>query len=106
MLAVVAMFAIAAPAWADPWKHRGGPPWAVYDDYPTVIVVQPTVPDEVVVELPPPPPGARYGQPYRDDDGRYCREYQTTAKIEGRRQRLYGTTCLQPDGSWRFEDGD
>lgn len=36
--------------------------------------------------------------------GRYCREYQTTATIGGAVQRLYGTACRQPDGSWQLVD--
>jgi surface antigen len=38
-----------------------------------------------------------------DDDGqgRICRNYRTTATIEGRQQQLYGTPCRQPDGSWQ-----
>lgn len=31
-----------------------------------------------------------------------CREYQSTAVIDGRAQPTYGTACLQPDGSWRI----
>jgi surface antigen len=38
---------------------------------------------------------------YRNTDGRYCREYRTTAVVAGKRQQLYGTACRQPDGSWR-----
>ena len=34
------------------------------------------------------------------DDG-YCREYQRNVTIGGRVQNMYGTACLQPDGSWR-----
>lgn len=37
---------------------------------------------------------------YQGDDGRYCREYQTTVQIGGRAQEAYGTACRQPDGSW------
>ncbi len=37
---------------------------------------------------------------YRAPDDRYCREYQTQAQIGGRTERLYGTACRQPDGSW------
>lgn len=37
-------------------------------------------------------------------DGRYCREYQATAVIGGRRQQTYGTACLQPDGQWEIVD--
>jgi hypothetical protein len=32
----------------------------------------------------------------------YCREYQSTTTIDGRPQPVYGTACLQPDGSWRI----
>jgi hypothetical protein len=32
----------------------------------------------------------------------YCREYQTTARINGVMQPTYGTACLQPDGTWRI----
>lgn len=32
----------------------------------------------------------------------YCREYQTTAVIGGKKQQLYGTACRQPDGSWKI----
>jgi surface antigen len=39
---------------------------------------------------------------YRGDDGRYCREYVTTAQIAGKRQQIYGTACRQPDGSWEI----
>ena len=31
-----------------------------------------------------------------------CREYQSTATIDGRQQQIYGTACLQPDGSWQL----
>jgi hypothetical protein len=30
-----------------------------------------------------------------------CREYATTAEIGGRMQRVIGTACRQPDGSWQ-----
>lgn len=35
------------------------------------------------------------------DGNPYCREYQTTATINGQRQKMYGTACRQPDGSWQ-----
>ncbi|OGO93047.1 MAG: hypothetical protein A3F41_04110 [Coxiella sp. RIFCSPHIGHO2_12_FULL_44_14] len=34
-------------------------------------------------------------------EGRYCREYQTTATIGGRQRRVYGTACRMTDGSWK-----
>ena len=33
--------------------------------------------------------------------GRYCREYLTVATINGKKQKMYGTACRQPDGSWK-----
>lgn len=39
---------------------------------------------------------------YQDRQGRYCREYQTTATIGGKLQQAYGTACRQPDGSWQI----
>ena len=36
------------------------------------------------------------------DDGRYCREYQTTVIVGGRSRDAYGRACLQPDGSWEI----
>jgi len=35
-----------------------------------------------------------------EQEGRYCREYTTTVRIDGRPQQAYGTACRQPDGSW------
>lgn len=32
---------------------------------------------------------------------KFCREYQSTAMIGGKRQQMYGTACRQPDGSWK-----
>ena len=43
--------------------------------------------------------------PLRDgysQTGEYCREYQTTISVGGRLQETYGTTCRQPDGTWRI----
>src|SRR5690242_4793900 len=53
----------------------------------------------------PAPAPAVYAAPtrdFRDDEGRYCREYQRTAVIDGREQQIYGIACLMPDGSWRI----
>ena len=36
------------------------------------------------------------------NDGMYCREYQTAATIGGRVQHVYGTACRQPDGAWKI----
>lgn len=39
-----------------------------------------------------------------EDGGRYCREYQATAVVGGRKQQTYGTACRQPDGQWEIVD--
>ena len=36
-----------------------------------------------------------------DAAGNYCREYQTTVTVGGEVQKVYGTACQQPDGSWK-----
>lgn len=33
---------------------------------------------------------------------RYCREYQTTAQVDGTEQPAYGRACRMPDGSWKL----
>ncbi|HET7593887.1 MAG TPA: hypothetical protein VFK49_00470 [Stellaceae bacterium] len=47
---------------------------------------------------PPAPAGPVVGQSQQKD----CREYQATAVIDGKSQPIYGTVCLQPDGTWRI----
>lgn len=37
---------------------------------------------------------------FRNQDGRYCREYRTRASIGGRSEDMYGRACRQADGSW------
>ena len=39
---------------------------------------------------------------YRENDGRYCREYRQQVFIAGRMQQAYGTACRQPDGTWQI----
>ena len=39
---------------------------------------------------------------YTNQGGAYCREYTTTAVVGGRSQRVYGTACRNPDGSWKL----
>lgn len=33
-----------------------------------------------------------------------CREYTIDAVVGGRPEKIYGTACRQPDGSWRVAD--
>jgi surface antigen len=39
---------------------------------------------------------------YQASSGQYCREYQQTITVGGEKQQAYGTTCRQPDGSWKI----
>ncbi|MDD9920259.1 MAG: hypothetical protein OXR68_06530 [Alphaproteobacteria bacterium] len=39
---------------------------------------------------------------YADNGGNYCREYQKYVKIDGKREKAYGTACLQENGSWKL----
>jgi surface antigen len=38
---------------------------------------------------------------YQASGGQYCREYQQTVTVGGKKQSAYGTACRQPDGSWQ-----
>lgn len=122
--------AVATPSAADPWKdesghgrggygyeykdgnckyeYKAGPdgikeerkchsaPWVL----PPMIILG----KDTAATLPEPPPGPIYGEVYRDERGRYCREYQTTGTVGGKVEPLYGTACLQPDGSWQLAE--
>lgn len=33
--------------------------------------------------------------------GTPCREYTVNGRVGGKREKIYGTACRQPDGSWR-----
>jgi surface antigen len=39
---------------------------------------------------------------YQEASGQYCREFEQTVTIEGKRQSGYGTACRQPDGTWKI----
>jgi len=58
------------------------------------------------------PESGNYGNvtPTRDGydraSGAYCREYHTEVYIGGERQDAWGTSCRQPDGSWRIVSAD
>ncbi len=39
---------------------------------------------------------------YQTADGSYCREYQQSIVVGGKKQEGYGTACRQPDGSWKI----
>jgi hypothetical protein len=59
----------------------------------------------VVYEPPVPyfPPTPAYSAPATPAPAEQtCREYRTTATIDGKPQQIHGTACLQPDGTWQF----
>jgi hypothetical protein len=122
VIAGAALFGTAAPTLADSFYFRYGhapPRWEhfhprrhhYYAWGPPVVFVPPPA---VVYGAPPPPPvvyapapGAPLsvtptGQPYRTGDGRYCREYQSSAMVNGRLRPSYGMACLMPDGTWHI----
>lgn len=37
-----------------------------------------------------------------DQGGAYCREFQQTITVGGKREQGYGKACQQPDGSWKI----
>ena len=39
---------------------------------------------------------------WRTEDGRYCREFASTATIGGQRRSVYGHACRQADGAWEI----
>jgi hypothetical protein len=65
-----------------------------------------------VVQPPPPPlsyaaampPPVAQPAPQAAPAPAACREFQQTVTIGGTPQAAYGTTCQQPDGSWKVVD--
>lgn len=39
---------------------------------------------------------------WQGEDGRYCREFTSTATIGNQTQSVYGRACRQPDGAWEI----
>ena len=53
------------------------------------------------------PESGNYGSvtPVRDGtaaSGEYCREFQQSITVAGRKEQGYGIACRQPDGTWRI----
>jgi hypothetical protein len=125
-LGLAAAAAMALPAAADGWRGSGwggghgwgGHGWdhhhyrrhdggSVFFSFP--VTPRYVYPDRqvVVIERPPvvvqaPPAGVALGREVDNGSGRYCREYQTTGRIAGKVEQLWGVACLQPDGSWEL----
>ena len=49
----------------------------------------------------PPPAAGPQAVPPGDQTGPQCREYQSTAIIGGKEEKVYGRACRQPDGTWK-----
>jgi len=78
------------------------PPYYPYYYPPPVVYAPPPPP---VVYAPPPEPSVvanPASAPYTAPNGQTCREYQSTAIVNGVQQPTHGTACLQADGSWRI----
>ncbi|MDM8547199.1 RT0821/Lpp0805 family surface protein [Candidatus Venteria ishoeyi] len=41
--------------------------------------------------------------PVYRQSGAVCREYSTTATIDGRKETIYGNACKQADGTWQVQ---
>jgi hypothetical protein len=100
--------------WGGPFWGWGYPYYPAYY-YPPYYPQTYYAPSTVTYAAPPPAP-VTYAAPayvdptiiadqaspvFTDSLGRTCRQYQTTSVIGGYAQRVQGTACLQPDGSWR-----
>lgn len=52
------------------------------------------------------PNGAEYsmrpGRTWQAQTGLYCRDYEATATIAGKLQKIFGKACRNPDGSWNL----
>ena len=72
---------------------------AYYPAYPAYPYYPPAAP--VVVQQDPYGAYARpAASPVAYDNG-YCREFTQTIHVNGVPQKAYGTSCRQPDGTWR-----
>jgi len=78
------------------------PPTVVYAQPAPVVYATPSPAPVAYTTAPAPTMSANQASPtFTDNSGRTCREYQSTAVIDGSSQPTYGTACLQPDGTWR-----
>lgn len=80
---------LVGPAYPAPVYPYPPPPAYYYPPPPAYYYPPPAV------AAPAPAPSATTGN---------CREYSSTEIIAGQRQQVYGTACLQPDGTWRIMD--
>jgi hypothetical protein len=82
------------------FSFRPAPRYIYPEERQVVVIERPVVVERpIVVQA---PPGVALGREIADGSGRYCREYQTSGRIAGRLEQLWGVACLQPDGSWEL----
>jgi len=43
-------------------------------------------------------------EPYTNDDGQGCRQFETTVNVEGDARTVTGTACRNADGAWQIVD--
>ena len=41
-------------------------------------------------------------KPYQNPNGQYCREFDQTIVVGGKKQSGHGTACREPDGTWKI----
>ena len=117
LLGLAANASIPSAAEAGRWGHGHGHGWGrghhdrhssgyvSFDFYsqPEPIYIEPQpVYYEQPQYIPAPAPYAPYNN--APQAGSYCREYNTTTRVNGRYQPSYGTACMQPDGSWQIQN--
>ncbi len=76
-------------------------PPPVYMPPPRTVVYETTVVRPLTTVVSSPLAANQSSPTYYDASGRLCREYQSTGWVGGSQSTIYGTACLQPDGSWR-----
>lgn len=105
--------------WGHGPRHRHAPPrhWhrpphrtvfymppPVYVPAPRTVVYETTVVRPVTTVVGSSLVANPSSETFYDGNGRLCREYQSTGWVGGLQSPIYGTACLQPDGSWRVVD--
>lgn len=85
-----------------PYPYYGYWPRPIYAPPPVVYAPPPVVYSPPLAYAQPPVVGTPTSPPYTSRSGQTCREYQSNAIVNGRSQPVYGTACLQPDGTWRI----
>lgn len=93
-------FVFGAPREREYVREYVPAPAPVYQPVP---VYYPAAP---VYQQPVAAPAPVYQQPVSagsvEFDQSYCREYENTAKIDGKIVKTYGTACRQADGTWKL----